>query len=224
MNQSERVKMIKAYPRWIGTSRPVSERGKWKGAGRVYMKAKSLREWCREKGHSVEDVAEYMGVSVSRARDWFNGNGRPIYTRIVKLADWLNISTDQIDWDWKVEDISELPAMPRSPEFTPTKEKLLVSREQYEVAKKWLAAGRSKTEIAEAMGVSRYTYYKAELRFEADAPAKAKAQQKRREAAVKGRETQQVETQAAKPPTKPSSNRAGAKAVEPRRKATKAVQ
>lgn len=171
----ERVKMTGAYPQWIGPRRLNQREKKGENAGGLYMEMKTLSQWRRERGLTVKDVADKLGLAESSCRDILNYSKPAPYKTRFLLLHILNVENEQVIWE--PQDVV-LPDMPRSPEFVPTKENVQVSQEQYEIALQWVDAGRSKTEIAEAMGVSRGTLYKAFKRYEPDHEAAAKAEAK----------------------------------------------
>lgn len=159
--------MKRACPRRTG---PLpSDRGK--GARQVYMKEqKTLNQWRKERGLEVNELAEKVGAGTSLLR-WLYRGVTPKLKMCLALAEALNVDLSQILWE--KEEPPEVRAMPKASE-TMTKGSR-VSREQYEIAREWLEAGRTKTEIAEAMDVSRETLYSAFRRFEKqDGPEKAR--------------------------------------------------
>ncbi|WP_156953197.1 hypothetical protein [Deinococcus frigens] len=77
------------------------------------------------------------------------------------LAKALDLDIIQILWG-KGEP-QEVAPMPEGRAVTGNESR--VTREHYEVAKQWVAAGRDMTVISDAIGVSRGTLYKAFARF-----------------------------------------------------------
>ncbi|CAM3833559.1 helix-turn-helix domain-containing protein [Deinococcus frigens] len=140
-----------------------------KGTRRVYMKEqKTLNQWRKERGLEVGELSEKVGAGTSLLR-WLYRGVTPKLKMCLALAEALDVELSQILWD--KEEPQEVPAMPEGQAVTANQSR--VSREQYEVAKTWLEAGRTKTEIANAMNVSRETLYNAFRRFEKqDAPGK----------------------------------------------------
>lgn len=129
---------------------------------------KTLNQWRKERGLEVEELAEKVGAGTSLLR-WLYRGVTPKLKMCLALAEALNVELSQILWERE-----EPPAVPDMPQRPPAEgNQSRVSREQYDVAKQWLKAGRNKTEIAEAMDVSRETLYSAFRRFEKqDAPEK----------------------------------------------------
>lgn len=150
--------MKRTYPQRTG---PLpSDRGK--GARRVYMKEqKTLNQWRKERGLEVSELAEKAGIGHHLVNLLYSGV-TPRLKAGLALAQALEVDVTQILWE-KAEP-EEVPAMPKGPEVTGNQSR--VSREQYEVAKQWLKAGRKMTEISQAVGVSRGILYKAFARFE----------------------------------------------------------
>lgn len=122
---------------------------------------KTLNQWRKERGLEVDELAEKSGAGQNLSK-WLYSGVTPRVQACFALAEALDVELSQIIWG-KVEP-QEVPEMPDTPEVEGNQSR--VTREQYEVAKKWLEAGRTKTEIAEAMGISRETLYKALRRFE----------------------------------------------------------
>ena len=122
---------------------------------------KTLNQWRKERGLGVDELAEKSGVGRHLTNLLYSGI-TPRLKAGLALAEALNIDVTQILWE-KVER-EDAPAMPGGPEVEGNQRR--VSREQYEVARQWLKAGRTMTEIADAIGVSRGTLYKVFKRFE----------------------------------------------------------
>lgn len=122
---------------------------------------KTLNQWRKERGLEVGELAEKAGAGLNVGK-WLYSGVTPRVQMCLALAQALDVELDQIIWG-KVEP-QEVPEMPEGPEATGNQS--WVSREQYEVAKQWLKAGRRMTEISQAVGVSRGTLYKAFARFE----------------------------------------------------------
>ncbi len=158
--------MKRACPRRTG---PLpSDRDK--GAQRVYMKEeKTLNQWRKERGLGVDELAQRAGVGRSIG-SWLYGGVAPKLKVSLALAGALDVEVTQIRWGEK-EEPQPVPAMPPRAEVTGNRSP--VTREQCDMAKVWVEAGRTHSEIANAMGVSRETYYKALRRFaEEDVPQK----------------------------------------------------
>lgn len=188
------VKMDGACPLWTG-SLPYRQRGKrysstnarqLRGATGLYMadlERKTLNEWREERGLSVDALAAKAEFDPFVVQNWLYKGRTPRVPAALALAAALRVDVTQIIWGRSEKKTLEektagLPPMPKSPSFTPTVKATLVSDEQMAVAQQWMAADVSKTDIAEAMGVSRQTFYLALKRFEeqhsAPAPKKAK--------------------------------------------------
>ncbi|GGO33540.1 helix-turn-helix domain-containing protein [Deinococcus humi] len=131
---------------------------------------KTLNQWRKERGLGVDELAERAGVGRSIG-SWLYGGKVPKLKASLALAGALGVEVTQIRWGEK-EEPQPVPAMPPRAEVKGNRSS--VTREQYEMAKVWVEAGHSHSEAADAMGVSRETYYKALRRFaEEDAPQKA---------------------------------------------------
>ncbi|QFP78581.1 hypothetical protein [Deinococcus sp. AJ005] len=122
---------------------------------------KTLNQWRKERGLEVGELAEKAGIGRHIINLLYSGVN-PRLKAGLALAQALDVDVTQILWE-KAEP-EEVPAMPKGPEATGNQSR--VSREQYEVAKQWLKAGRKMTEVTKAVGVSRGTLYKAFARFE----------------------------------------------------------
>ncbi|MDV6376378.1 hypothetical protein [Deinococcus arenicola] len=122
---------------------------------------KTLNQWRKERGLAVDELAEKAGAGLNVGK-WLYSGVTPRVQMCFALAKALDVELDQIIWG-KVES-QEVPEMPAGPEATGNQSR--ISREQYEVAKQWLKAGRMMTEISQAVGVSRGTLYKAFAKFE----------------------------------------------------------
>lgn len=131
---------------------------------------KTLNQWRKERGLSVDELAQRAGVGRSLG-SWLYGGQVPKLKASLALAEALGVEVTQIRWGEK-EEPQPVPAMPPLAQVTGNRSP--VTREQYEMEKVWVEAGRTKTEAIAAMGVSRETYYKAARRFaEEDASQKA---------------------------------------------------
>lgn len=167
-NRATHGTMKRTYPQRTG---PLpSDRGK--GAQRVYMKEqKTLNQWRKERGLTVDELAEKAGVGRSIHSWLYSGNIPGLKTGLM-LAEALGVDVTQIVWGKEERREVEVSPMPEGREVTGNQSR--VTREQYEMAKQWVAAGRSMDMIADAVGVSRGTLYKAFARFEKeDGPQKA---------------------------------------------------
>lgn len=101
----------------------------------------------------------------------------------MKFAEVLEVDVSQIVWelDEKVEpDLAALPEMPKHASHDPRNNVSIVTDEQLAVARQWLAAGVSNSATAQAMGMSRTTFYKVLTREAGEAEVK-KAKKRRGE-------------------------------------------
>ncbi|OLV17148.1 helix-turn-helix transcriptional regulator [Deinococcus marmoris] len=124
---------------------------------------KTLNQWRKERGLTVDELAEKAGVGRSIHSWLYSGNIPGLKTGLI-LAEALGVDVTQIVWGKEERREVEVSPMPEGREVTGNQSR--VTREQYEVAKQWVAAGRDMTVTADAIGVSRGTLYKAFARFE----------------------------------------------------------
>ena len=116
---------------------------------------KTLNEYRRDKALTVREMAEKSGISELQVRNYLYRNREPLIGAALRLCEALGVQPGEVDWTLitpdtrKVPDLSTLPPMPPGP----------ISEDQLSVAKAWIAAGVSKTEVAKTMGVSRQTLY-----------------------------------------------------------------
>lgn len=166
MNTATHGTMKGACPPWTGSF--PSDRVK--GTRRVYMKEqKTLNQWRKERGLEIEELAEKAKIAIPSLNNWLHSGVTPRIKACLALATALDVDVSQILWG--KQEPQEVPAMPEG--RVVQDKRIRVTREQYEIAKKWLEAGRNKTEIAEAIGVSREAVYKAFRRFASeDTPEK----------------------------------------------------
>ena len=119
------------------------------------LEKKTLTDWRKTRGLSVEEFAERIEVSKGAAGDYLRGRKEPGVLRAIRMAEALGVKVEQIAWDADMAPrptAEQLPAMPEGDGVTP--ERLAVARE-------WLTAGATKAEVARALNVSRaklYTY------------------------------------------------------------------
>lgn len=117
------------------------------------LEKKTLTDWRKTRGLSVEEFAERIEVSKGAAGDYLRGRKEPGVLRAIRMAEALGVKVEQIAWDADMAPrptAEQLPTMPAGDGVTP--ERLAVARE-------WLAAGATKAEVAKAMNVSRATLY-----------------------------------------------------------------
>lgn len=204
---TSRVKIAEVYPHWLGPPPLREKTQKGKGHCVFYMEQRTLYQWLKERGYTVNDIAEKMDVSVRTVYGWTGFLKRPSLDNLLQLSNILDIDIRQI--------LLERPDTEALPEMPESSGAATVSREQYEVAQTWLKAGRSKSDIAKAIGVSRPALYAKFAEFEAEdgqvqpASSSAKASAK---------------ASSKKPVQKRSASSEGLESLKPKRKAVKAVQ
>lgn len=110
---------------------------------------KTLLEWQRQSGISVQEFADAIGISLALASNYLNGLNEPKVSRAVEMASVLGIPVEAVDWKTKPKEL-ELPPMPDGEGVTP---------ERLAVAKAWLSKGQSKVAVAKALGISRQALY-----------------------------------------------------------------
>jgi DNA-binding XRE family transcriptional regulator len=110
---------------------------------------KTLLEWHRLSGLSVQDFADALGVSIQTASNYLKGRNEPGVVRAVKMAETLKVRVEDVDWSADPKAL-EFPAMPEGEGVTP---------ERLAVAKVWLSKGKTKAEVAKTLGISRQALY-----------------------------------------------------------------
>ena len=56
----------------------------------------NLIKYRKIKGYTQDDLAEKMGVSRQSVSKWENGESMPEVSKIVKIADYLEVSMDEL--------------------------------------------------------------------------------------------------------------------------------
>ena len=130
---------------------------------------KTLAEWRIERKMSLDELAQASGVDRGTLASYSYSN-TPTRKRMpsmelgLKIAAALGVSPAEINWgvNWTEGRDAGLPEMPVSPAFNPSGPNTpRISEAQLEIAAMWLSAGRTKAQIAQAMGVSRQALYGA---------------------------------------------------------------
>lgn len=62
---------------------------------------KTLAEWREERGLTVQDLADALGVSRGSMGDYLHGRKEPSITRALLLAELLKVDVHQVDWQPK---------------------------------------------------------------------------------------------------------------------------
>lgn len=117
------------------------------------MERRTLSQWRKLRGLSVQAFADGLGISMGHAGDYLTGRKEPSVTRALSIAQVLKVTVEQVDWAAKQRPTSEtLTPMPAGQPGEVTPERLVVAR-------LWLEAGVTKTEVAFALGISRTNLY-----------------------------------------------------------------
>lgn len=115
-------------------------------------KTRTLMEWRKARGLSVQAFADALGVSIAQASNYLYGRGEPLVSRALKIAEVLGVRVEDVQWNVDPRTL-DLPAMPPG-------EPGVVTPEQVEVAKVWVSRGVKKADVARELGISRTGLYK----------------------------------------------------------------
>lgn len=113
------------------------------------IEKKTLLEWHRQSGLSVQEFADALGVTIQTASNYLNGRNEPGVVRALKMAEALNVRVEDVDWSADPKAL-DLPPMPEGEGVTP---------ERLAVARVWISKGKTKAEVAKALGISRQKLY-----------------------------------------------------------------
>ena len=116
---------------------------------------RSLSAWRKERGLTVQDLADAIGVTRSMAGDYLVGRKEPGVRRAIRMALALNVTVEEIDWDTEHAPRPTAASLPAMPPGEPGQ----VTPEQLATARQWLDAGATKAEVAKALGISRPKLY-----------------------------------------------------------------
>lgn len=61
-------------------------------------KKKTLAEWREERGRTVQEMADALGITRGHMGDYLKGRFEPSVTRAAKMAAFLGVSMDEVDW------------------------------------------------------------------------------------------------------------------------------
>jgi len=57
---------------------------------------KRLNQTRKEHGKTAQDMADMLGIGLRSYRAYESGNREPYFATLVKIADYLNVSTDYL--------------------------------------------------------------------------------------------------------------------------------
>ena len=113
-------------------------------------KVQGVNAWRKERGLTVVQLASRLGLTPGALSALLYKTSNPGVSTATRVAQALGVPLEQISWD---ERASELPTIPERVPGTG------VTPEQWQVARAWLQAGRSKSEVVRALGIGRQTLY-----------------------------------------------------------------
>lgn len=111
-----------------------------------------MMEWRKERGLSVQEFADALGVSIAQASNYLYGRSEPLVSRALKIAEVLQVRVEDVQWNVDPRTLERPPMPPGEPG--------VVTPERLAVAKIWLGRGIKKEDVAEALGINRQTLYK----------------------------------------------------------------
>lgn len=113
--------------------------------------ARTLNQWRKVRELKAQELADRAGITLQQLQPYLRGR-EPGVTLGLTLAEVLSVNPKDVLWRGQ-EQTPDLPSMP------PLDAQGRVTPEQIQVASLWLNAGKSKSAIAKAIGVSRQTLY-----------------------------------------------------------------
>ncbi|CAM3779711.1 helix-turn-helix domain-containing protein [Deinococcus frigens] len=119
---------------------------------KVETKTRTMMEWRKARGLSVQEFADALDVSIAQASNYLYGRAEPLVSRAIKIAEVLGVRVEDVQWNVDPRTL-ELPPMPPG-------EPGVVTPERLEIAKVWLNRGMKKTAVARELGITRQTLYK----------------------------------------------------------------
>lgn len=115
-------------------------------------KTRTMMEWRKARGLSVQQFADALGVSIAQASNYLYGRSEPLVSRALKIAEILGVRVEDVQWNVDPRTLERPPMPPGEPG--------VVTPERLAVAKIWLGRGIKTEEVAEALGINRQALYK----------------------------------------------------------------